>query len=90
MRCLRYGPKVRYSRWIQKPWRRSGESGGALFARDGCRILAIKDREDRSFGARREQLAWAQLDVIKVVARLLVDRSHNSNIDYEALQASMY
>ena len=39
--------------------------------------------------ALQAQLAWAQPDVTKVVARLPVDRRHPSKIDYEALQASI-
>lgn len=70
---------------MEAPWVRRA----ALFARDGRRVLAIESREDHDRETLMEQLAWARLDAIQVVARLPVDRRHNSKIDYQSLEASI-
>ena len=56
----------------------------ALVAEHGRRLLVI-EAADLPEGLR-ESLTWAQLDEIRPLPRLPVDRRHNAKIDYPALR----
>ena len=60
----------------------------ALVARQGRRILALElyaPQPAAWLDEVRQRLAWAQLDEVRVLPRLPVDRRHNAKIDYPAL-----
>jgi acyl-CoA synthetase (AMP-forming)/AMP-acid ligase II len=61
----------------------------ALIGHRGRRLLVAepRDRADApGLVTLRGVLAWAQLDAVRVVPRLPVDRRHRSKIDYPALR----
>jgi hypothetical protein len=37
----------------------------------------------------RTALAWAQLDEVRLVARIPLDKRHNAKVDYPALHAML-
>jgi acyl-CoA synthetase (AMP-forming)/AMP-acid ligase II len=60
----------------------------ALVARDGRRLLAVEFYEPPGAGAAervQRSLAWAQVDEIRVLAQIPVDKRHNAKIDYPSL-----
>jgi acyl-coenzyme A synthetase/AMP-(fatty) acid ligase len=62
----------------------------ALVALQGRRILALELYTPQT-GAwestLKETLAWAQLDEIRILTKMPVDRRHNAKINYPALRA---
>ncbi len=61
----------------------------ALVARGGKRILALElyaPQPASWLDALHTRLAWAQLDEIRVLSHLPVDKRHNAKIDYPALR----
>jgi hypothetical protein len=57
----------------------------ALVAENGRRLLVIEAAAIPG-GGFRESLTWAQLDEIRPMPRLPVDKRHNAKIDYPALR----
>lgn len=55
----------------------------ALAPMTGRRLLAVEGSADAA--AVRTALAWAQLDEVRLVARIPLDRRHNAKVDYPAL-----
>ena len=64
-----------------------GVARSALAALDGRRVLAVEGgRADGDvMGPLAERLAWAQLDEIRLVPEIPVDRRHNAKVDYQRL-----
>jgi acyl-coenzyme A synthetase/AMP-(fatty) acid ligase len=61
----------------------------ALIAHQGRRILALELYAPQDGAWRREleaTLAWAELDEIRILPRMPVDKRHNAKIDYPALR----
>jgi acyl-CoA synthetase (AMP-forming)/AMP-acid ligase II len=60
----------------------------AMVAHAGRRILAVEFYDPHSeadLGAIRGDLAWTQIDEVRVCRRIPVDKRHNAKIDYPAL-----
>src|SRR5262249_28039822 len=60
----------------------------AMVGRSGRRVLAAElydDRDSSGVDGIREQLAWTQLDEVRICGRIPVDKRHNSKIDYPSL-----
>ena len=55
----------------------------AVAAHEGRRVLVTEGDVDAD--ALRASLAWAKLDEVRSVARIPMDRRHNSKVDYGAL-----
>jgi olefin beta-lactone synthetase len=56
---------------------------------DGRHVLMVETRKGRARGkldSLRESLRWAQIDEIKIINRLPMDRRHNAKVDYVALR----
>lgn len=61
----------------------------ALVALSGRRTLAIElytPQDDKWLNTLKETLAWAQLDEIRILDKMPVDRRHNAKINYPALR----
>jgi len=61
----------------------------ALVAIGGQRILAIEGSEEMNIGELQKSLAWAQLDSIRRLKRIPVDKRHNAKVDYPELRRLM-
>lgn len=58
----------------------------ALMPHQGQRLLVIELLDARqSWASLREELAWAQLDEIRVLKTIPVDKRHNAKVDYPVL-----
>jgi acyl-CoA synthetase (AMP-forming)/AMP-acid ligase II len=59
----------------------------AVVAHHGRRILAADfyDNSEQNLPALRNSLAWTQVDDVRVLKRIPVDKRHNAKIDYPAL-----
>jgi acyl-CoA synthetase (AMP-forming)/AMP-acid ligase II len=65
-----------------------GVRRSAMIARKGRRVLVVERTESDApldSSAALAALAWAKVDELVVVAKLPMDRRHNSKIDYAAL-----
>ena len=65
-----------------------GVRRSAMIAREGRRVLVVERTESDpplDSSAALSALAWAKVDDLVVVAKLPMDRRHNSKIDYAAL-----
>jgi acyl-coenzyme A synthetase/AMP-(fatty) acid ligase len=61
----------------------------ALVAHDGRRILALElytPQDERWFTTLKGRLAWAEIDEIRILDKMPVDKRHNAKIDYPALR----
>lgn len=61
----------------------------AFLAHQGQRVLAVEMNDlapTTDLSSLQERLAWAQLDLIRVLRRMPLDRRHNAKIDYTALR----
>jgi hypothetical protein len=60
----------------------------ALVAVGGRRILAVEG-ESGMEGELKKKLAWAELDEMRRVKRIPVDKRHNAKVDYVELRKMM-
>jgi olefin beta-lactone synthetase len=61
----------------------------ALIQQEGKRLLVIErisDRKEIKCQALQASLIWAQLDEIRIVGQIPVDKRHNAKVDYVALK----
>ncbi len=58
----------------------------ALIASGGQRILAIESSGDLELADLQKSLAWAQLDSIRQLKHIPVDKRHNAKVDYPELR----
>lgn len=58
----------------------------ALIASGGQRILAVESSGDLEIAELQKSLAWAQLDSIRILKRIPVDKRHNAKVDYPELR----
>jgi acyl-CoA synthetase (AMP-forming)/AMP-acid ligase II len=61
----------------------------ALVAQQGRRVLALElyaPQDAGWLGTLKETLAWAQIDEVRILPRMPVDKRHNAKIDYPALK----
>ncbi|HEV8378904.1 MAG TPA: AMP-binding protein [Tepidisphaeraceae bacterium] len=61
----------------------------ALVAVGGQRILAIECSEEMNMAELQKSLAWAQLDSIRNLKDIPVDKRHNAKVDYPELRRLM-
>jgi acyl-CoA synthetase (AMP-forming)/AMP-acid ligase II len=54
----------------------------AMVAHAGRRILLVEGEPALSLDGLKSRLAWAQLDEVRKVSRIPVDRRHNAKVDY--------
>jgi len=66
----------------------TGVARGALVGRQGRRILFVQLNQGAhtDMQAVREALAWAQLDEVRELEEIPLDKRHNAKIDYGALE----
>ena len=67
----------------------AGVRRAAVVAREGRRLLVIEAFEDGQapeIAGLRRSLAWAQIDEMRWLKRIPVDRRHNAKIDYPGLR----
>jgi acyl-CoA synthetase (AMP-forming)/AMP-acid ligase II len=64
----------------------SGIRRAAILVVEGKRILAIETDSRDSIEALRESMAWANLDVIRTLRAIPMDKRHNAKIDYVTLR----
>jgi len=70
----------------------AGIRRAALVAHQGRRLLAVE--LDHSFDAwvleeLRSEIAWANIDVVKVLRRIPVDKRHNAKVNYPELRSML-
>ena len=59
----------------------------AMVAQEGRRVLVVEaERDERLAGELAASVAWAQVDDVRFMAALPVDKRHNAKIDYPALR----
>jgi len=60
----------------------------ALIGKNGRRILLVQTRETARINTQKlsDMLAWAQLDEIRQIERIPLDRRHNAKVDYTKLE----
>jgi olefin beta-lactone synthetase len=63
-----------------------GVRRAAILSVGGRRILALEADSDRVVDATRGKLMWAELDEVRVVRAIPMDKRHNAKVDYVALQ----
>ncbi|HEV8293080.1 MAG TPA: hypothetical protein VGP94_14190, partial [Tepidisphaeraceae bacterium] len=61
----------------------------ALVAVGGQRILAIECSEEMNVAELQKSLAWADLDSIRKLKHIPVDKRHNAKVDYPELRRLM-
>src|SRR5262249_47206351 len=67
----------------------AGVRRAAVVAREGRRLLVIEPADDGQapeLAELRRSLAWAQVDEMRWMKRIPVDRRHNAKIDYPGLR----
>jgi len=58
----------------------------AILVLEGKRILAVEADSRDSIAALRESMAWANLDAIRTLRAIPMDKRHNAKIDYVTLR----
>ncbi|MEW8106410.1 MAG: AMP-binding protein [Candidatus Thiodiazotropha endolucinida] len=64
-----------------------GVRRSAMVARKGRRTLLLECDKPMDLDASIKQLAWAQLDEVREVERIPVDKRHNAKVDYTRVYA---
>lgn len=65
-----------------------GVARGALISRKGRRVLFVQPRKGIHLDSSvvRDELAWAQLDEVRELKEIPLDKRHNAKVDYGALE----
>jgi acyl-CoA synthetase (AMP-forming)/AMP-acid ligase II len=63
-----------------------GVKCAAILSVDGRRVLAIEADGHEAELAARQKLAWAQLDEIRRLRSIPMDKRHNAKVDYVLLR----
>jgi olefin beta-lactone synthetase len=59
----------------------------ALLMHKSLRVLAVESKDGIDTTELKSKLKWAQIDRVKILPRIPVDKRHNSKIDYPALHS---
>jgi len=64
-----------------------GVQRAALLGRNGQRILFVQPRRGEQVDTKRlrESLSWAQLDEVRTLREIPLDKRHNAKVDYTRL-----
>jgi acyl-CoA synthetase (AMP-forming)/AMP-acid ligase II len=63
-----------------------GVRRAAILSVGGRRILALEADSDRAVDAARGKLKWAELDEVRLLRSIPMDKRHNAKVDYVALR----